>query len=128
MCGGKTGNALSTMLLGGGNCAVFLDPPYTDKANRKNNIYAIDDTDIGHEVRDWAVEHGDDDRMRIALCGYEGEYDMPDSWTCVEWKANGSFSSLYGASGKGRANSRKERIWFSPHCISRTNRKLGSLF
>lgn len=29
----------------------------------------------------------------IALCGYEGEHDMPTSWDCVEWKARGGYGS-----------------------------------
>ena len=101
-----------------GTTAVFLDPPYTAKASRKSGLYARDDEDIGHAVRDWAVECGDDPRMRIALCGYDGEYEMPARWECVAWKARGGYGSQGdGESTNGRANARKERIWFSPHCI-----------
>jgi hypothetical protein len=56
--------------------------------------------------------------LRIALCGYEGEHTMPDSWECIAWKANGGYAT-------SQENSAKERIWFSPHCISG---KQGSLF
>ena len=42
---------------------------------------------------------GDDPLIRIALCGYEGEHDMPGSWDCVEWKARGG----YGSQGENRA-------------------------
>jgi len=99
-----------------GVTGVFLDPPYTDAANRKNNLYARDDTDIGHAVRDWAVEWGHDTRMRIVLCGYEGEYAMPDDWDCVAWKARGGYGSQGGADCNGRDNAKKERLWFSPWC------------
>jgi hypothetical protein len=51
--------------------------------------------------------------LRIALCGYEGEHDMPPTWECVAWKANGGYSSQ---NGEGNANPNRERIWFSPHC------------
>jgi len=57
---------------------------------------------------------GDDPRMRIALCGYEGEHKMPDSWTCHAWKARGGYGSQ---SADGNENPHKERIWFSPHCL-----------
>jgi hypothetical protein len=50
-------------------------------------------------------------RLRIALCGYEGEHDMP-GWTLEIGKAtNGG----YGKEGNG--NAKRERIWFSPHCL-----------
>lgn len=97
-----------------GLTGVFLDPPYADTADRVPGIYAIDDLAVAHAVRDWAVEHGDDPRLRIALCGYEGEHTMPDTWHKVTWKAHGG----YGRQGDGvNDNARKERIWFSPGCL-----------
>ena len=101
-----------------GLTAVFLDPPYTEQAGRKNSLYARDDLDIGHAVRDWAVECGNDPRVRIALCGYDGEYAMPSTWECVAWKARGGYGSQGdGLSTNGRDNATRERIWFSPHCL-----------
>lgn len=41
-------------------------------------------------------------RLKIALCGYEGNAPMPDDWEQLAWGSQ---------AGKGR-----ERIWFSPHC------------
>ena len=89
-----------------GLTGVFLDPPYTEGSERQHDLYASDDLDVGHCVRDWAVEHGDDARFRIALCGYDSEYEMPSSWSVYEWKAVGSQTGD------------KERIWFSPHCLA----------
>lgn len=102
-----------------GLTAVFLDPPYTSAAGRKSSLYARDDESIGHEVRAWAVEHGDDPKLRIALCGYDGEYDMPASWECVPWKSHGGYASQ-GKRKKPISNAAKERIWFSPHCLKVT--------
>jgi hypothetical protein len=76
---------------------------------------------VSHEVREWAIENGNDPRMRIALCGYEGEHAMPGTWECVPWKARGGYGSQ--GEGRGRDNSARERIWFSPHCL-----KLPTLF
>ena len=97
-----------------GVTGVLLDPPYADTAGR-SEVYSVDDTQVAHAVREWAIERGDDPRMRIALCGYEGEHVMPDSWECVAWKARGG----YGLQGnnRGRVNAGRERIWFSPHCL-----------
>ena len=100
-----------------GVTGVFLDPPYSDEADRQQGLYAHDDMNISHAVREWALEWGSHPDMRIALCGYAGEYEMPDTWECIKWKARGGYGSQGDAEGRGRTNSGKERIWFSPHCL-----------
>jgi hypothetical protein len=94
--------------------AVFLDPPYHAPGIERSAVYTHDTDTIWRETRDWAVENGENPALRIALCGYEGDHEIPDSWECVEWKAAGG----YGRSVRGRANRERERIWFSPHCLS----------
>jgi len=98
-----------------GITGVFLDPPYADTAGRCADLYSEDSFDVAHDVREWALANGDNSLLRIALCGYEGEHHMPESWRCVPWKARGG----YGSQGEttGRDNAYLERIWFSPHCI-----------
>ena len=66
-------------------------------------------------MREWAISHGDDPRLRIALCGYAGEHVMPNTWTAHAWKAMGGYGSQ--GDGAGRINAAKEVIWFSPHCL-----------
>jgi Site-specific DNA methylase len=103
-----------------GVTGVFLDPPYSDLANRDPGLYATDSLDVAHECRKWALEQGDNPLLRIALCGYTGEHDgeMTDAgWTPVYWKAAGGYGSQADANGNGRANSHREVIWFSPHCL-----------
>lgn len=95
-----------------GTTAIFLDPPYSAAAGRDPSIYAEEDLDVAHAVREWALANGNNPKLRIALCGYEGEHDMPASWRCVAWKAPGG----YAASAGNTANAKRERIWFSPHC------------
>jgi site-specific DNA-adenine methylase len=100
-----------------GLTGVFLDPPYADTAKRAANIYAMDSLSVAHEVREWAIANGDNPKLRIALCGYEGEHQMPEDWACVPWKATGG----YGKRSQGshaEENSKRERIWFSPHCLA----------
>lgn len=101
-----------------GTTAVLLDPPY--QHDLRERCYS-EDHDISYEVREWALEHGDDPKLRIALCGYEGEHQMPASWDCVPWKAHGGYSR----SQRGRENRERERVWFSPHCLTRS---AGPLF
>ena len=97
--------------------AVFLDPPYSEEAGRDMRLYATDDGAVAHDVRRWAIANGDNPLLMIALCGYDAEHAMPDSWTAVPWKARGG----YGSQGNGRANAAREVIWFSPHCLKPEN-------
>jgi hypothetical protein len=97
-----------------GTTGVFLDPPYTNEADRQDDLYSTDDLTVGKDVHAWALANGDNPLLRIALCGYEGEHEMP-GWTEVAWKARGGYGSQ--SDGQGRANASRERIWFSPHCL-----------
>lgn len=108
-----------------GTTAVFLDPPYADTAGRSDDLYTHDSSSVAHTVREWAIAHGDDPRLRISLCGYEGEHVMPDTWECVAWKALGGYA---GQSAKDNVNARRERVWFSPHCIRPGGDRQASLF
>jgi DNA adenine methylase len=99
-----------------GTTAVFLDPPYGERASTDARLlYAEDSLSVAAMVRAWALEHGDDPRLRIALCGYEGEHVMPATWSCFAWKAAGGYSKA-GVDGRRLAD--RERIWFSPHCLA----------
>lgn len=98
-----------------GQTAYFLDPPYGEAAKRTADLYAVDSTELAPRLREWALKHGNDKRCRIALCGYEGELEMPSDWECVAWKSSGASK-----------NADRERIWFSPHCI-RPGRDVGQL-
>lgn len=91
---------------------VFLDPPYEIKGRDK--VYR-EDNNVFKDVCQWAVENGDNPRMRIVLCGYEGDHGIPDTWKTFNWKANGGFANL--GNDRGKANAAKETIWFSPHCL-----------
>ena len=94
-----------------GLTGVLLDPPYA--LSERSVCYSHETEGLSVAVREWAIAHGDDPKMRVALCGYEGEHEMPKSWECVSWKAGGG----YGRSARGKANRSRERIWFSPHCL-----------
>jgi DNA adenine methylase len=87
-------------------CGVFLDPPYAHDNGREKRLYREDGAELSDAVRAWALEHGDNPKLRIALCGWDGEHEMPPSWRVTAWKAGNAF-----------ANADRERIWFSPHCL-----------
>ncbi|MEN6336691.1 MAG: hypothetical protein ABFE01_20750 [Phycisphaerales bacterium] len=95
-------------------CGIFLDPPYSQDAGLDTVYGDLHDRNLSARVREWAIERSQSKDMRIALCGYEEEHEMPDDWECVAWKAHGG----YGSQSKvGNNNRYRERIWFSPHCL-----------
>lgn len=85
------------------DCAILLDPPYDHSTGRQKNLYIHDSPDVSAYVRRWALARAKTHpRLRLALCGFEGEHDMPSTWEEVPW---------WSRMGRG-----KERIWFSPNC------------
>jgi DNA adenine methylase len=98
-----------------GQVGVVLDPPYAVASGRTSDVYALDSADVSHAVREWAVEAGRNPRLRIALCGYEGEHVLPPEWECVAWSAHGGYAS--GSGSANAENCKRERIWFSPACL-----------
>ena len=100
-----------------GVTAVFLDPPYSQD-ERDAQLYSHESATVAVEVREWAIENGDNPQLRIALCGYDTEHGdaMPDTWSVWRWKATGGYGSQ--GNGRGRANAGREVIWFSPRCLN----------
>lgn len=101
-----------------GITGVFLDPPYSAESGRDMNIYQCESGTVAHDVREWCLKHGPDPMFRIALCGYAGEHEALESvgWDCVPWKAQGGYGNRKG----WNENAKRERIWFSPHCLRAT--------
>lgn len=108
-----------------GLTAVFLDPPYSHDS-RTPDIYSQESLAVAHDVRAWCLDRGDDPRIRIALCGYDGEHNELErhGWTVKAWKASGGYGR---GDGNGLENARRERIWFSPHCIRKELRSSTDL-
>lgn len=127
-----------------GITGVFLDPPYPKNqeryhvwlkhflesgpepednymsTNRTDGLYSNDSQDVDRmvaEVYVWCVENGDNPKLRIALCGYDGEHNELEDlgWSVIAWKANGGYANQ--RKNGTNDNSKKERIWFSPHCL-----------
>jgi len=109
-----------------GLTGIFLDPPY-DQNIRAKNLYAHD-VPVSVAVKDWAIAHGNNPLLRIALCGYSDEFidGMPDGWKCVEWKAVMGYGSQ--KKNKSNQNNEKERIWFSPSCLKPSTSIQATLF
>lgn len=108
-----------------GMTGVFLDPPYADSADRQADLYREDCLRIAHDVREWAIENGRNPLLRVALCGYEGEHEMPADWSVYAWSAGDGFG---GQAEERTGNGKRERIWFSPACLSARQGSLFDLF
>jgi DNA adenine methylase len=98
-----------------GMVGVFLDPPYLVES-REDKLYRVE-TDVFTDVCKWAIENGNNPKMRIAVCGYEGDYQFPEDWEIFHWQTGGGFSSFAKDETRGKENARRETIWFSPFCL-----------
>ena len=107
--GSITGASNTLRNMGMSPCGIFLDPPYEGEGD----VYA-EGNEVGREVREWAIANGENPCLRIALCGYEGEHELP-GWSAYAWKAQGGYGNRNG--GEANENAHRERIWFSPHCL-----------
>ena len=99
-----------------GLTGLFLDPPYT----LGEMDYAVGGVggDLATEVRDWCAANGDNNLLRIVLCGHAGEHDalLAHGWNIRTWTARKG----YAQSDEAKANSASETIWCSPHCVAET--------
>jgi len=91
--------------------AVFLDPPYYSQ--NRDKVYQ-EDSNIYSEVCQWAVDN-QNKNLKIVVCGYDNDYQFPESWEKVKWKANGGLGNL--GNSRGKENSNRECIYFSPSCL-----------
>jgi len=98
-----------------GMVGVFLDPPYLVE-NREDKLYRVE-TNVFYDVCKWALENSSNPRMRIAVCGYEGDFVFPNDWDAFNWNTGGGFSSFAKDEKRGKENSKKEIIYFSPSCL-----------
>lgn len=113
-CGDWSRVLKPSVTVGHGLTGVLLDPPYG--VEDRDKVYNHDSLALAPAVRAWCAEHGHDARLRIALCGYDGEHNELEAlgWTKVSWKAMGGYGNQNGTKND---NAKRERIWFSPHCL-----------
>ena len=113
----------NSVLDGPGFTGIFLDPPYSEEMCRMK--YASTVEGVSSKVRRWCLENGKNPKFRIALCGYEGEHDILErhGWEVFSWETSGGYGVQGGEEGHGLRNSKKERIWFSPACLTKLREK-----
>ncbi len=99
-----------------GLTGVFLDPPYSNDANRQSDLYTQDSLSVAHDVREWCIANGDNPLYRIVLCGYQGEHEAlaQHGWRCEQWIGHAGYQNQ-NHNGNGSRN--KEVLWISPNCL-----------
>lgn len=119
-CGDWSRVVTDGVLSAGSTVGVFFDPPYNGFEDAYASPGGDNPTPISTAVRQWCVTHGDNPKLRIALCGYNDEHasEMPKSWRVFAWSASACYQSAESKDNDGGGNARRhnERIWFSPHC------------
>jgi hypothetical protein len=115
VCGGDWQNSMGT-------AGLFFDPPYSDVADRREEIYAIDSQQVAHDVRKWCRGRADRKDYRIVLAGYYEEHEslLSEGWTVHRWSAGGGYGNIArrdDSNGRGKRNRHREALFFSPHCV-----------
>jgi DNA adenine methylase len=107
-----------------GLTGVFLDPPYGHAQGRVTALYT-EDHDVTAAVLAWCQEWGAHPLLRIALCGYTGEYEVlaTHGWRCHRWQAYGGYANIR-KTGENR-NRERECLWLSPHCVRAAGAQLA---
>lgn len=114
-----------------GTTGVFLDPPYpkvrgdNGKKSRSGALYHGDETQdlnqLRNEVLGWSIKWGNNQNIRIAVCGYEGDgYEIlvkEHGWTEEKWEASGGYANQRRKGEKKSDNAMRERVWYSPGCL-----------
>lgn len=104
--------------------AIFLDPPYQDGEFDVGVYEHSVGGGVLQEVCAWCLANGSAPDLRIALCGYDG-LEMPSDWEEYAWQTSGGMGNIVKTGGeRGKANAKRERIWFSPHCLSDNQARL----
>lgn len=97
-----------------GLTGIFLDPPY-DKGAMDYGRGGMG-LGISASVREWCAKNGNNEKLRIVLCGHAGEHDdlLSIGWTEHKWLARKG----YALTDEAVSNSKSETVWASPHCVS----------
>lgn len=96
-----------------GLTGLFLDPPYTKGS--MNYAAGGVGTELPMQVQAWCAANGDNEFLRIVLCGHAGEHDalLEHGWFTTTWTARKG----YAITDEAVENSASESLWCSPNCI-----------
>lgn len=123
LCGDWRRAVKPSVTVNHGTTGIFLDPEYPseehDMSYHEAEKRKEGEPHIWYKAAAWAIENGDDPRLRICIAGYFSEATdalFPATWERVRWEARGGYANQK-ADGRGRANAKREVLFFSPNCI-----------
>lgn len=91
-----------------GLTGVFLDPPYGEGA--MDYSAGGNRGPVAEAVWAWAIEHGENEKMRIVVAAYEDGRAVPPGWTVRRWRARGGYAV-------DKERRKREVLYCSPHCL-----------
>jgi hypothetical protein len=99
-----------------GLTGILFDPPYPHESGRTPGLYAHDSGTVAYDVQRFCLQHGNRPGLRIVLCGFEGDHEVLEQhgWGVMTWESHGGYGNR---SVQGKANTARERLWYSPHCL-----------
>ena len=82
--------------------------------------------ELADAVREWCKKNGENELLRIVLCGHEHEHDelLQHGWHLRTWTARKG----YAVTDEAVANSASETLWCSPHCVGSASTAQAALF
>jgi len=101
------------------------------RAARDADLYTVDDLNVAHEAREWAIEAARNERFRIVFAGFEGEHGdefARAGWREVEWFTTGFLRGGMAQQNEDEGHQQhRERLWLSPQCLGErpTGEQLG---
>lgn len=123
-CGDWTRVVKDSVTTRHGMTGVFLDPPYT--LGKMNYAAGGVGGELANSVREWCKQNGENELLRIVLCGHEHEHDelLQHGWHLRTWTARKG----YAVTDEAVANSASETLWCSPHCVGSASTAQAALF
>lgn len=123
-CGDWTRVVKDSVTTRHGMTGVFLDPPYT--LGKMDYAAGGVGGELANAVREWCKKNGDNELLRIVLCGHEHEHDelLQHGWHLRTWTARKG----YAVTDEAVANSASETLWCSPHCVGSASTAQSELF
>lgn len=98
---------------------IFFDPPYS--VDDRSDVYDQESRVVAKDVVKWAIPRGERMNYRIVISGYADEHPelIEAGWTTHAWKTGQGYGKTTRdkeQATRGQENSKRERLWFSPHC------------
>ena len=123
-CGDWTRVVKDSVTTRHGMTGVFLDPPYT--LGKMDYAAGGVGGELANAVREWCKQNGENELLRIVLCGHEHEHDelLQHGWHLRTWTARKG----YAVTDEAVANSASETLWCSPHCVGSASTAQAALF